>query len=146
MRSTKEIKLNEMSNLANVQKLHYCDKKSSNTCTCGNIATWQVDMCGKLNDSEIKLTSESHYRCDEHKNSGTVNRKVYSQLKFDQSFAITKINEFLKSLIGKSIHSTAHTARELEVKFLKDNCGVMCYQPYSKKWKFTYYHQIDKII
>ena len=34
-------------NIANIQKLHYCDKKSGNTCKCANIATRQVKLKNK---------------------------------------------------------------------------------------------------
>lgn len=134
-----------MSNLANVQKLHYCDKKSGNSCKCSNIATRQITLKRK-GDQTLVATQWNEYRCEEHANTGTVNKIVVESLPFDQSFALTRISQFLHSLIGKNISSNFHTAKQLRVKYVKPNTGgIMCFQEYSNQWKFVYYHQISGV-
>jgi len=135
-----------MTNLANIQKLHYCDKKIGNSCKCANIATRQITMKSK-EDQSLSATQTHGYRCEEHAITGTVNKIVTESLPFDQSFALTKISQFLHSLIGKNISSKFHTAKQLRVKFVKPNTGgVMCFQEFSKKWKFVYYEQITDVL
>lgn len=134
-----------ISNLAKIQKLYYCQHGNKNS-HCSNIATHQVRLRSKKDKSIIVMKSEWQYRCDNHKNTGTKTKRVYQIDDLDQSYTLKKINDFLISLIGKRIKSNAHTARELEVKYLKSNGGVMCYQSHSKKWKFVYYEQIQEIL
>lgn len=127
--------------LKNMTKLHYCNKKCSNTATCANIATRQV----KLVDSSEKV--ECQYRCEKHATTPTVNKKVLEVNLFDQNHLLMEINKVLNTLIGKNIKSKMHTARELRVKYVKPNTGgVMCFQEHSKKWKFVYYNQIVSIL
>lgn len=136
-----------MSNLANIQKLHYCDCRSGYKTTCSNVATWQVRMCSKKEkDLEIHLKQIWEHRCDKHKTKSTASKIVYKADPFDQGYALQMINNFLKTIIGKRIHSKFHTARELEVKYLKPNGAVMCFQPITKKWKFVYYNQIESVL
>ena len=137
----------KMANLANIQKLHYCGKKLGNMCTCSNIATRQVKLRKKSEIDKITAEQEWQYRCEEHAKTPTVNKSVFESNEFDQSYALTKINIFLNSLIGKNIVSKAHTARQLNVRYVKLNTGgVMCYQEHSKQWKFVYYHQIESVL
>lgn len=134
-----------MSNLANIQKLHYCDKKSGNRCTCANIATRQIKT--KKKGDESSLNYKFGYRCEEHANTSTVNSVVVESLPFDQSYSLTKISQYLTTLIGKNIVSKMHTARQLRVKYIKPNTGgIMCFQEHSKKWKFVYYEQITEVL
>jgi hypothetical protein len=138
-----------MSNLANIGvPLRYCGKNSGNfKATCSNIATWQVKLCHKNEKGkDFHLKVKYDYRCDEHKHSSTSDYMVFDTSPFDQGYALQKINDFLKSIIGKKIHSKFHTARELEVRYLKSNGGIMCFQPITKKWKYVYYNQIDSIL
>lgn len=136
-----------MSNIANIQKLYYCDKKIGNRCKCSNIATLQIKMKKKGEESILSANQEHGYRCEKHANTGTVNKSVVESIPFDQSFALTKISQFLHSLIGKNISSNYHTAKQLRVKFVKPNTGgIMCFQEYSKKWKFVYYEQITEVL
>ena len=133
-----------MSNLANIQKLYYCDCGGKNS-TCSEVATHQVKLSKKDDSLLIPTKVWWEYRCDEHINKGTKSKRVYETSELDQSYTLQKVNAFLKSLIGKSIKSSMHTAKGLEVKYLKSNGGVMCYQPISKKWKFVYYEQIQSV-
>ncbi len=133
-------------NLANIQPLRYCQKRLGNTGTCSHVATYITDLCPKGEKESPIARQEQNYRCEEHKDSTTVSKEVYRVKEFDQSFTLHKINQFLKSIVGKNIKSSAHTARELEVKYLKDNGAVMCYQNHSKQWKYVYYHQIEEIL
>lgn len=136
-----------MTIIESLPKLHYCDKKLGDTCTCANIATRQISMKSKKDFNRLSADQEYGYRCEEHYNTGTVNKSVYQSLPFDQSFALTKISQFLNSIIGKNIVSKVHTAKSLKVKFIKPNTGgVMCFQEQSKQWKFVYYHQISEVI
>jgi hypothetical protein len=128
-----------------VPKLKYCDKRSGHSIGCAQVATFQIWLCGKGDNHVIKVHKVGGYRCDAHKNSSTVGRKVCEAHPFDQSYQLQKVNEFLRSLIGKMIQSKWHTAKELEVKYLKENGGVMCLQPITKKWKFVYCHEIKAI-
>ncbi len=120
--------------------LHYCTCKSVAS-TCSNIATYRVKLQSKKNDSPDAEIFYS-YRCEEHKHKGTTNKKVIESISLDQSDSLRKIFSFLRSLVGTTIQSKAHTAKELEVKYLKENGGVMCFQPITKKWKYVYYNQI----
>lgn len=130
----------------NFQPLIYCKHKSGNTGTCANVATRQVKLCSRKEElSDVHLKYENSYRCEDHKISGTVGRKVFESLEFDQSFSLQKVNNFLNSIIGKTIKSKMHTAKGLEVKYKKENGGVMCFQPITKKWKFVYYNQITDV-
>jgi hypothetical protein len=134
-------------NIANIQKLHYCDKKSGNTCNCPNIATRQVKLKNKAFKDNPSATQEWQYRCEEHATTPTVNKVVVETNPFDQSYSLTKINEFLYSLIGKSIKSKIHTSKQLLVKYVKPNTGgVMCFQEKTKKFKFVYYEQISEVL
>ena len=135
-----------MANLANVQPLKYCGCKSSNTSSCSNIATYQVTLRKRKEFDKNPMELQYDYRCEEHKNKGTTSKKIHEANEFDQGFSLQKINDFLKTLIGKNIHSKFHTARELRVKYLKENGGVMCFQEHSKKWKYVFYNQIDVVL
>lgn len=136
-----------MPNIANIQKLHYCDKKSGNTCKCANIATRQVKLKNKAQKDSPTAQQEWQYRCEEHATTPTVNKVVVESNPFDQSYSLTMINRFLHSLIEKNIKSKMHTARQLRVKYIKPNTGgVMCFQEHSKKWKFVYYEQITEVL
>jgi hypothetical protein len=127
------------------QKLVYCDKNVSNTATCGKVATHQGYLSSKK-DNSIIASKAFCYRCDEHKDTGTVNRKPKDMRPFDQSYSLHMTTEYLKSLIGKSITSKWHRAdKELVVKMVKPNGGVMCQNPHTKKWKFVYAKQITLI-
>lgn len=135
-----------MSNIVNIQTLHYCNKKTSYTGTCRNIATRQIETKRKK-DNTANAIQTGGYRCEEHAMSGTANMVVVKSLPFDQSFALTKISQYLHSIVNKNIISKFHTAKQLRVKYVKLNTGgVMCFQEYSKQWKFVYYHQIEKVI
>jgi len=136
-----------MANIANIQKLYYCDKKSGNTCKCSNIATRQVKLRRKSESDKLTASQELQHRCEEHANASTVNKVVVESNPLDQSYSLTMINRFLNTLIGKSIVSKMHTARQLRVKYVKpEKGGVMCFQEHSKKWKFVYYEQIESVL
>lgn len=94
-------------------KIHYCNKKSSNTSCCSNVATRRVKLIRK---DEASAKVEYAYRCEEHAMTPTVNKKVIESSPFDQSLNLTNINQYLQSLIGKNIVSKVHTARQLRVK------------------------------
>ncbi len=134
-----------MSNLASIQKLKYCGVNIG-SCTCANVAIYQVDLISRKETSTNITTQYSDYRCEKHKLKGTTGKKIFKCNQLDQSLTLGVINRFLNSIIGKNISSSAHTAKELEVKYLKENGGVMCYQNYSKKWKFVYYNQIEAVM
>lgn len=134
-----------MNNIANIQKLYYCQHGNKNS-HCSNVATHQIKLRSKKDTNKIPTKARWETRCDEHKNTGTKRWSVYEINELDQDFELQRTNEFLKSLIGKRIKSSVHTARELEVKYLKSNGAVMCYQNHSKKWKFVYYEQIEEIL
>lgn len=121
--------------------LFYCKHKMSNTSTCAHLATHKVTYVSKKNP-DIIISNNAH-RCYLHKLKATANKKAIRAEPFDQSENIANVNAYLTSLIGKKIKSSAHTARELTVVFLKGNGGIMCYQSHSKKWKFVYYNQIE---
>lgn len=141
------ITISNMANIANIQKLSYCGCKLGNNSKCGNIATHSVKLCKRgIDVNGVILSTMYDTRCEIHKEKGTVSMKVFEVKEYDQSCSIQMVNNFLKTLIGKLIKSSVHTARELEVKFIKDNCAVMCYQNNSKKWKFVYYDQIKQIV
>ncbi len=125
---------------SSLPSLKYCSCKMSNTGTCAKLATHKTKL-----KSENTGIESFVWRCDEHTQKSTANKKYVGYELFDQSEAHRKVNEYLTSLIGKRIKSKMHTARELEVKYLKDNGGVMCFQPHSKKWKYVYYHQITHV-
>ena len=134
-------------NIAKIQKLNYCDKKSGNTCKCANIATRQVKLKNKADKDNLTATQEWQYRCEEHSTTPTVNKVVVDSSPLDQSYSLTKINKFLHSLIEKNIKSKMHTAIQFKVKYVKPNTGgVMCFQEHSKKWKFVYYDQISDVL
>lgn len=136
-----------MSNLAGVQKLNYCDKKTGNNCKCSNIATFSVILKNRDNKDSLTAQQEWSYRCGKHSKTSTANKVVVESNPLDQSFSITIINRFLRSIINKSIKSKKHTAKSLIVKYVKnDKCGVMCFNEQSKKWLFVYYEQITSII
>jgi hypothetical protein len=136
-----------MSNIANIQKLKYCDKKSGSSCKCANIATRQVKLKNKFENDSLNSHQEWQYRCEQHANTPTAGKVVFESKPLDQGYSLTKINRFLTSIIGKNIKSIAHTARELRVKYVKPNTGgVMCFQEHSKKWKFVYYQQISEVL
>lgn len=130
--------------ITEMKGLIYCKHKRSNTGHCSNLAVWEVTLSNRGNEDSGKTTLS--HRCDAHKNAGTTGKKVIEVNGLDQGEAIQKVNTFLHSLIGKRIKASVHTARELEVKYLKDNGGVMCLQPITKKWKYVYYNQIESIL
>jgi len=131
-----------MPNIANIEGvLKYCNCKRSNTGHyCGNIAAYTVILAPKKGTGK----NIKQYRCEEHKQRGTGSKKVIDHSPFDQTALLGKITDYLKTIIGKNIKSNMHTARHLEVKYIKD-AGVMCYQNYSLKWKYVYYHQIKYV-
>lgn len=133
-------------NLGNIQKLNYCGCKFGNKSTCGNIATYQVSLCKRGIDTSKPVLSQIYdYRCETHKLKGTVSTKVFDLSELDQSSTVQMIKNFLIGLVGKNIISSFHTARQLQVKYVKDT-GIMCFQPISRKWKFVYYEQIETIL
>lgn len=121
-------------------KLNYCGCKR-NTGRCANVAVFKVKLRSKKNDS-ITAQTDYAYRCELHRQKGTTNKKIVETEAFDQSYALQKINNFLKSLIGKTIQSTVHSAQGLQVKYLKENGAVMCFQSITKTWKYVYYNQV----
>jgi len=126
-----------------IPKLKYCDKRIGNgKAHCSCVATYQVKLCSKGDNDIIKIKSELGYRCNEHKTSSTVNKKVYEYHTLDQSYELQKVNEFLRSLLGKLINSKWQRESGLEVKYLKENGGVMCQHHITKKWKYVYSHEI----
>jgi hypothetical protein len=130
-----------MANIGNLKQLKYCECKSSNTGHCSNVATVQVILESKKDSSKDK----KEYRCNDHKQKGTAGYFVINSTVFSQRQELNDISDFLRSLIGKNIHSKVHTARHLEVKYIKGHGGVMCYQNFSRQWKYVYYNQIDFI-
>lgn len=134
-----------MSNLANIQKMYYCDKKLSNNSTCPNIATRQVSL--KFKGNIDNTTVEHGHRCEIHSNCSTGRKEVVRSEPFDQEFALTLINQFLRSVIGKNIVSKFHSAKQLRVKYVvKNTGGIMCLQEITQKYKFVYYHQITEVL
>ena len=112
-----------MSNIANIQKLHYCNKKNGNRCKCANIATHQIIMKKKGDENSIIAKQEHGYRCEKHANTGTANKKVVESLPYDQSYSLTSINKYLHSLINKEIVSKIHIGKKLRVKY-KDSKDI----------------------
>lgn len=127
-----------------IQKPIYCGCKLGNKSKCGNIAVFIVDLCKKGIEPKSNQINKS-YRCDSHKLKGTVSTKVIDHKPFDQSLVLLEINRSLIGLVGKKIKSSFHTAKYLQVKYVKDN-GIMCYQPLSNKWKYVYPEQIDYVL
>lgn len=127
-------------------KLKYCKCKSGNG-SFSKIATHEVKLRSRKDDPEsIPIKGELSYRCQLHSLKGTTGKRVFESIPFDQTLELQEVNDYLKSLIGKKIESRVHTAKELEVKYLKDNGGVMCLQPITKKWKFVYHDQISNVL
>lgn len=116
-----------------MKKLKYCEKRTSNTTKCSSLATYKVS----LGDSNC-------YRCEEHKNAQTQNKKVSSLEPFTQNIELYEVNKYLQSLIGKTIFSKMHKT-ELLVKYLKPNGAVMCTSKFGK-FKLVYYYQIDELV
>ncbi len=131
-----------MSTLTQHLKLQYCQIKHG-TGQCSNLATHICCLIRK--DGKQENNVQEGYRCEEHKNNGTKSLKVKNILNFDQTIELKRVNEFLKSLIGKNIKSNFHSARYLEARYLKPNGAIMCYQNHSRKWKYVYYNQIQEI-
>ncbi len=125
-------------------KLKYCCHSVGQTGSCANVAKYHVKLCPRKDKPEAVKISSS-YRCEEHKASGTTGKKVFETTPFDQTNELLEINNYLKSLIGKTIKSKVHTANGLEVKYIKDNGAIMCFQPITKKWKYVYYNQITEV-
>lgn len=123
---------------AHLPKVHYCNKKLGNTSRCSNYATHLSVLTNDVQEDEV-------YRCEEHKGSRTQNKRVIYSMPFDQRENIRKVDSFLKNLIGRTIKSSAHTAKELVVLYTKPNGGIMCQQPITKKYKFVYYNQIREV-
>lgn len=131
----------------NFEALKYCQKNIGNTGTCSCVATRQVKLCDKESVGRaVKIKERWEYRCEEHATTGTVNYVVYESNPLDQSWNLQKVNQWLRQFIGKEIKSKVHTAKGLIVKYLKDNGGVMCFQPVTKKYKFVYYNQITHVL
>lgn len=134
-------------NIANIQKLHYCGKKTGSSASCSNIATRQVTLKNRSERDSVTAKQKHDYRCKKHANTPTQGRVVVESRPFDQSYSLTMINEYLRALIDKNIVSRAHTARQLRVKYVKPNSGgVMCFQEHSEQWKFVYYEQISEVL
>ncbi len=129
----------------NLPKLKYCDTKLSDISGCGSLAAYKVKLASRKNESETTETV-SAYRCEHHKGTGTNSKKVIELIPFDQFANIRQVNEFMRSIVGKEIVSKFHSANGLKVIYLKDNGGIMCQQPITKKWKFVYSHQITAIV
>ncbi len=135
-----------MSDIANIgATLKYCQTKHSNTGHCAGVAAYNVVLISRKNDTNGEKRNE--LRCEEHKGAGTNKKKVIECTPHEQQELVKKINAFLKSIVGKNIHATAHTAPQLRVKYVKElHCAVMCFQEHSNQWKYVYYHQIDQIL
>jgi len=118
--------------------LIYCDKKSSNTGHCSNIACYSAMAVSKKTKKEYVLN-----RCEEHKLTSTANKKIVSLIKLDQKEELDRVNKLLHSLIGKNIFSNFHRNKyPLVGKYLKDNGGIMC-KDSRGKWQYVYYRQIQ---
>lgn len=120
-------------------KLFYCDKKSSNTGRCSNVACYSALLISKKTKNENIVN-----RCEEHKLTATQGKyvDVESVMIFNQSEKLELINSFLRSYIGKEIFSTYHINKyPLIGKYLKPNGAIMC-QDSKGKWVLIYYHQI----
>ena len=128
-----------METLPNIK---YCCNKTSNSSHCSSPAKYKVLLVSRKNDSEKTMES---FRCEDHKNSGTNGKKVSVLTAYNQDENLTKVFTFLRSLIGKKITAKVHTAKELEVLYVKETCGVMCLHPITKKYKFVYYNQITSV-
>ena len=110
---------------------------------CGRLAQYRVQLYKRPGVPSIIKTSQ---RCEQHKLKGGKKWKVFDSQPLIQSDAIKTVMGFLRSIVGREIVSSFHTARSLEVKYVKENCGVMCWQPISKKWKFVYCNQIVSVL
>ena len=104
-------------------------------------------------DSDWGIRSSTEFKISKGKQRAWISDHFYEdpdkvrEYALGQSYSLTKINEFLHSLIGKNIVSKMHTARQLKVKYIKPNTGgIMCFQEHSKKWKFVYYNQIKDVL
>ena len=67
--------------------LKYCDCRSSNTMSCAQVATFRVIMQSKKSFDKMS----DAYRCELHKNTGTVSKKAFDIQPFDQSELIIKL-------------------------------------------------------
>jgi len=123
-------------------KIHKCECNHGQLMKCANVAKYSVVLRTRSNEGENAQKVNS-YRCENHKNKGTTNRKVIEQTPLNQDDNLKIVYSFLRSLVGKTISSSYHTAKELEVKYVKENCAVMCLQPITKKYKLVYYNQIN---
>lgn len=126
-----------------MEQLKYCQRKYGEHYTCSNLAVYIVKLVWRNRKCTDKIKDTVQYRCEKCKNHGTVGKKVVEQKPFDQSKELETVNIYLRSLVGRRINSSRHGASRLEVKYLKPNGGVMCFDDYSKKWQFVYYHQIE---
>lgn len=127
-----------------MEKLQYCQSRSSNTGHCAEIAAHTVTLITRNNKENGEKRTER--RCEKHKNKGTTKKCVIDSKTLDQSELYGQVNRFLNSLIGKNIVSSYHPVTyqyPFIGKYLKDNGGIMCYNDHTKKWKFVYYHQIQ---
>lgn len=116
-----------------------CCKKMSNTGKCPFPAKHKVKMIGK----KTQHITGPYFRCDTHKETGTMKKFVAAFFPLDQKETIDQANEFMKTLVGKEIRATVHTAKQLIVKYVKPEiCAVMCLQPITKKYKLVYFQQI----
>lgn len=141
-----EKKLQDFKKQMQAQPLYYCKNRMSNHSTCPNVATRRVKLCSRKEELDANhLKVEWSHRCEEHKQTGTVGKKVFESMEFDQCFALQKVNDFLNSIIGKTITGGLHKERGLIVKYKKPNGGVMCFKLRTKEWKFVYHHQIKEI-
>lgn len=137
--------------MANILKLEVelkrCSNKTGNNSTCPELAQ-SVSYLHKRGVVPAPTSTDyiHQYRCIEHSWSSTAKRVVFGTFPYNQADIKAKVDAFLRTLIGQRIVSSAHTARELRVKYVKDHCGVMCYQEHSHQWKFVYYHQITEIL
>ncbi len=137
-------KSNRIKELLAFQPLKYCAKRTGDFAKCANVATWQVRLCNKSDIDKNVRKELLENRCDKHKLSSTSCKKVFQVDELDQCFALQKVNDVLKFVIGKTITSTRFKGK-LTAKYKKDNGGVMCFDELKDRWVYVYYYQISEV-
>lgn len=121
-----------------MSKLRYCDKKLSNSGTCSRLAAYSCTATSKAGNTR------NHLRCFEHRFTPTVHSIVDRETvkEFNQSTEIEKVSEFLRSFIGKEVHSKWHrTIKPFIGVYIKNNGSIMC-KDHKDQWRLVFYHQI----
>lgn len=121
-----------MIQLFNRDYIKMCGKKTGDNSRCGSVAVYKAVL-------KFESSSSTVYRCENHKDTSTVNGKITRTEHLDQEYQLLEVQVRMKDLVGTFIWSKPH-AKQMLGMYVK-NAGIMC-KNRNNQWQYVYYNQV----